>query len=46
MEIHPAHRVRQGLTVRRWSPADELDEKHRLADCIIRPRQAQHVQLA
>ena len=26
--------------------ADELNEKHRLADCIIRPRQAQHAQLA
>ncbi|MBE1706315.1 MULTISPECIES: winged helix-turn-helix transcriptional regulator [Mesorhizobium] len=26
--------------------ADELDENHRLADCIIRPRQAQQAHLA
>ena len=26
--------------------ADELDDKHRLADCIIRPRQTTHAQLA
>lgn len=26
--------------------ADELDETHRLADCIIRPRQARHAHMA
>lgn len=26
--------------------ADELNETHRLADCIIRPRQARHAHMA
>lgn len=28
------------------SHADELNEKHRLADCIIRPRQTRHAHMA